>query len=315
MANRREFLRNMGLLTLGGMVAPELTFAAGGKKVKKAKKALGLQIYSLGPELNANGVAAGLQRIREAGYSYIELAGYNGAGQIGSVPMAEFKKYVDEAGLLVKSSHMNPRLGRGEKYGPDTANKIVDFWKKACEDHAVMEMPYIVQPGLPSINSLEDAQRCAEIFNKAGEIAKSYGMKWGYHNHDREFGKVTAGGKDVNLSRHARDGRFIEEVFITETDADKVCIELDVYWTVMGLQDPVEWIDKYKDRIEMLHIKDRLVLGQSGMLNFEQIFNHFYSHGHNTFFVEVEDTRSGKQFDRVAQSAQYLLNADFVKKG
>ncbi len=315
MANRRDFLKGMGMLTLGGMLAPEMALAASkkAKKVKKAKKALGLQVYTLGPELNAKNMGEGLARIRDIGYSYIELAGYNGNGQVAGLPMAEYKKLADDAGIQIKSSHMNPPMGRGEKYGPATASKICDFWKRACEDHAVMNMPYIVQPGLPSINSLEDAQRVAEIFNKAGEIAKSYNMQWGYHNHDREFGMVTAGGKDVNMSRHARDGRRIEEIFITETDADKVAIELDVYWTVMGLQDPVEWINKYKDRIKVLHIKDRLVLGQSGMLNFEQIFNNFYANGYDTFFVEIEDTRSGKQFERAAQSAQYLLNSKFVK--
>lgn len=107
--------------------------------------------------------------------------------------------------------------------------------------------------------------------------------------------------------------RFIEEIFITETDPSLVAIELDVYWTVMGQQDPVEWINRYKDRIQLLHIKDRLVLGQSGMMNFEQIFKNFNANGHNTFFVEIEDTRSGKQMQRMEESANYLLAADFVK--
>ena len=80
----------------------------------------------------------------------------------------------------------------------------------------------------------------------------------------------------------------------------------------MGGQDPVEWINKYADRIQLLHIKDRLVLGQSGMMNFEQIFKNFYANGHETFFVEIEDTRSGKQFERVQASAEYLLGSKFV---
>ena len=74
-----------------------------------------------------------------------------------------------------------------------------------------------------------------------------------------------------------------------------------------------EWINKYADRIQLLHIKDRMVLGQSGMMNFEQIFKNFYANGHNTFFVEVEDIGSGKQMQRVSDSAKYLLAADFVK--
>lgn len=316
MASRRDFLKGASLLTVGGMLVPELAFSAPAVKKNKAAKGktLGLQTYSLGPELNKDGkMAEVLVKLHDAGYTELELAGYDGNGKVSGVPMAEYKKMVDDAGLRVMSSHMNPRLDRGEKYGKETLSKISDFWKKACDDHAVFEMPYIVQPGLPGINSLEDAQAVAEVFNVAGEISKKYGMQWGYHNHDREFGRVTPGGDRVNTDHHARNGRQIEEVFITETDADKVAIELDVYWTVMGGQDPVEWIDKYPARIQLLHIKDRLVLGQSGMMNFEQIFKHFYANGQKTYFVEVEDIGSGHQMERVQASAQYLISSSFVK--
>lgn len=315
MSSRRGFLKQVSLFSLGAMVMPEVALAAGKKKkVRKTKKGrmLGLQTYSLGPELSGDKVAQGLVRLREMGYSCIELAGYNN-GKIGGIPMAEYKKMADDAGILIKSSHMNPNvLGRGEKYSKDNMGKLRDFWKRATEDHAILGLPYMVQPGLPSIGSIEDAQRVAEVFNIAGEETLKAGIKFGYHNHDREFGKVVSGGNSINMERNARDGRRIEEIFITETDPQKVLIELDVYWTVMGGQDPVEWINKYADRIQLLHIKDRLVLGQSGMMNFEQIFRNFYSHGHETFFVEIEDTRSGKQFDRAKASAEYLLGSDFV---
>lgn len=315
MQSRRGFLKQVSLFSLGAMMMPEIALGAGKKmKVKKSKngKMLGLQTYSLGPELRGENVAKGLVRLREMGYGCIELAGY-GKGKIGGIPMAEYKKMADDAGIIIKSSHMNPNvLARGEKYSKENMGKLRDFWKQATDDHAILGLPYMVQPGLPSIASLEDAQRVAEVFNIAGEETLKAGIKFGYHNHDREFGKVVAGGKSIEMGRHARKGRFVEEVFITETDPDKVLIELDVYWTVMGGQDPVEWINKYADRIQLLHIKDRLVLGQSGMMNFEQIFKHFYSHGHDTFFVEIEDTRSGKQFDRVRESAEYLLSRKFV---
>ncbi|MEE1087689.1 MAG: sugar phosphate isomerase/epimerase [Bacteroidaceae bacterium] len=315
MSSRRGFLKQVSLLSLGAMMLPETTFAAGkGKKAKKSAKGkmLGLQTYSLGPELQGDKVAQGLVRLREMGYGCIELAGYNN-GKISGIPMAEYKKMADDAGIIIKSSHMNPNvLGRGEKYSRENMGKLRDFWKRATDDHAILGLPYMVQPGLPNISCLEDAQMAAEVFNIAGEETKKAGIRFGYHNHDREFGKVVAGGKGIDMNRNARDGRRIEEVFITETDPDKVLIELDVYWTVMGGQDPVEWINKYADRIQLLHIKDRLVLGQSGMMNFEQIFKNFYANGHETFFVEIEDTRSGKQFERVQASAEYLLGSKFV---
>lgn len=39
--------------------------------------------------------------------------------------------------------------------------------------------------------------------------------------------------------------------------------ELDVYWAVMGQQDPVEWMENYPNRFKLLHIKDRWIIGDS----------------------------------------------------
>ena len=180
----------------------------------------------------------------------------------------------------------------------------------------------MVQPGLPNCKSAEDAQFVGEVFNAAGDITKQAGIQFGYHNHNYEFNKLVPGGTEP-ISFAIRGFRpeegqpmpkTVEEIFIESTDPSKVIFELDVYWTVMGGQDPVEWINKYADRIQMLHIKDRLILGDSGMMNFEKIFDAFYSHNHKYFFVEIEDTRSGVQFDRIKASADFLNARGFVKK-
>ena len=297
MTNRRDFLKSAGLLTLGASMLPEMAMAKKAKKAKPGKKQIGFQAYSLGPELAGANTAEGLKRLGAMGYTYMELAGFCGHSA------TELKQMVDDAGLKVVSTHLNPNTS-GQKYSKDNKQMIVDFWKKQIEEHAPFGMKYIVQPGLPRIETIDDAKRVADVFNAAGEAAKQAGLKWGYHNHNREFTRVKGEGSP---------DRFIEEIFITETDPSLVSIELDVYWTVMGQQDPVEWINKYKDRIELLHIKDRLVLGQSGMMNFEQIFKNFYANGHDTYFVEIEDTRSGKQMQRMEESANYLLTSDFVK--
>ena len=123
MASRRDFLKGASVLTLGGVLAPELAFSAPAVKKNKAAKGktLGLQTYSLGPELNKDGkMAEVLVKLHDAGYTELELAGYDGNGKVSGVPMAEYKKMVDDAGLRVMSSHMNPRLDRGEKYGKAT---------------------------------------------------------------------------------------------------------------------------------------------------------------------------------------------------
>ena len=101
MINRRDFLKNASLFTLGGLMAGKVGSADAAKPVTSetmAAKTVGLQIYSLGKELYAD-VPGGLKKIKQMGYTNLELAGYK-EGKIGGVDMMEFKKMVDDAGEM-----------------------------------------------------------------------------------------------------------------------------------------------------------------------------------------------------------------------
>jgi len=76
----------------------------------------------------------------------------------------------------------------------------------------------------------------------------------------------------------------------------------------------LDYFEKYPTRIQVLHIKDRSVLGQSGMMNFENIFKKAYSIGINEFYVEIEKIKANMtQFEGVKGCFDYLNNASFVK--
>ncbi len=242
------------------------------------------------------------------GYQTIELAGY-GKGKIRDIELMDFKKMADDAGITILSSHVNPPV---REYTKDNLNTIKEYWKKTADDHAKLGVKYLVQPGQPSTRNVEETKFVCEVFNEAGKIVKAAGIPFGYHNHDMEFAKVVPGGTEMKFGRHNK-GEKVYDIFLANTDPSLVFFEMDVYWAVMGQQDPVEYITKYADRIKVLHIKDRYVLGDSGMMNFEQIFKHFYANGHKDYFVEMEGTGSGHQFEGVKKSADYLLKSSFVK--
>ncbi|MDD4514037.1 sugar phosphate isomerase/epimerase [Massilibacteroides sp.] len=318
MTNRRDFIKSASFLTLGGLLVgntsckptPEATKAATQPVVKKR---IGLQIYSLGKELYAD-VPAGLKRVGEMGFTTIELAGYR-EGKIGDIEMSEFKKMSDDAGLQIISTHVNPPV---REYTPANKAEIAEFWKKAADDHAKIGVTYLVQPGQPSTRSVEETAFVGEVFNEAGQIAKAAGLSFGYHNHDREFSRVIPGGTEMKFGRggFGRDQEGVEivyDVLLQNTDPSLVFFEMDVYWTVMGQQDPVAYMQKNPDRIKLLHIKDKAVLGQSGMMNFENIFKQAYAIGIKDYFVELEGIGEGKQFGGVKGCIEYLQNAPFVK--
>ena len=316
MTNRRNFIKNSSMVAIGGFLAgkTEIVEASAISAANvNAVKRIGLQIYSLGKELETD-VPGGLKNIAKMGYSTIELAGYNN-GKINQTSMADFKKMADDASLEIISSHLNPPV---QSYSPANKNQIMEFWKKATDEHAAIGVKLIIQPGQPSTRNTEEVAYVGEIFNEAGKIAKEGGLSFGYHNHEGEFATVIPGGIESYIGRKYNGIKtpgkeIIYDGMLKSTDPSLVFFELDVYWCVMGQQDPVAYMKKYADRIKVLHIKDKAVLGQSGMMNFEMIYNQAYTNGIKDFFVELEGITGMTQFEGVKGCADYLLNAKFVK--
>ena len=332
MTDRRTFLRNLSLLTLGGLASQKLTAsnalstpaidATSAATGIEAKKKMGLQTYSLGQELLRD-LPNGLNRLAQMGFTDLEIFGYQEkTGQFGDynpkntlfVSAKDYKKMADDAGLQISSSHLTPSV---REYTKGNMPKFEEFWKKATDIHAELGVTCMVQPSLPRIENEDDAKRVCEIFNRAGEITKAAGILWGYHNHNNEFKRVLKAGEKPEEKPNPwapPKGTYIEELFMKNTDPDKVMFELDVYWTVMGQQDPLEWMENYSDRIKLLHIKDRWILGDSGMMNFPNIFKKAYEIGILGYYVELEGDPKGRtQFEGVEKSAAYLRNADFVR--
>ena len=322
MTNRRQFLRNASLVAATGVLAANNASAASPSPSTSSglrKKSFGLQIYSLtvrnAQEFN-NDVPGGLKRVAQMGYSTLELAGYNTEGRIGAVPMAEFKKYADAAGLQIVSTHVNPPANA---YTKDNIETIKEFWKKAADHHAAIGCKYLIQPGQPATRSTEEVAFVGEVFNEAGKIAKAAGLQFAYHNHENEFRRVVPGGTEMmpfgrgGFGRQPEGVKMVYDGMIEATDPSLVQFEMDVFWTVMGMQDPVAYMKKYANRIRVLHIKDVAILGESGMMNFQKIFETAYANGIANFFVELEGFSVGTQFEGVKGCADYLLSSPFVR--
>jgi sugar phosphate isomerase/epimerase len=342
MTNRRDFLRNSALLTAGGLVGSSLLNSCGtsAAAAPARKSFIGLQTYSVGSELSAD-VPAGLKRIYDAGYTDLELAGYRD-GMQGEYTMAEYKKMADDAGLKISGAHLSPS---SRNYTKEGMAEISEFWKKAVADHVILGVTTMVQPSMPAVTSEDDAKLIGEIFNNAGQIAKDAGIQWGYHNHSGEFTtRIMTAADQAEADRIAAEraayqaavaaaqasgaeaparmsfarapqGRTAEQLFLDNTDPALVMFELDCYWAVMGGQDPVQWLKNYPNRFKLLHVKDKWIIGNSGMMNWEMIFKTAYEIGITQWFVELENDGddSTTQFYGVEESAKYLLSRSFVK--
>lgn len=314
-------------MTAGGLLAGKASAAmvapnAEAAPMPNASKSFGLQIYSLQQELY-NDLPARLKEVKAMGYEKLELAGY-GKGKIGKMDMMEFKKMAEDAGLKIVSSHVNPSVEGVpfvREYTKELTPKIMEYWKATAADHAKLGCKYLIQPMMPSIENHDDAKLVCDVFNQAADVIKAEGIAtgFGYHNHNMEFNRVATEEQKAKLKGNPfaafmKVGDQIYDLMLRDTDPSKVYFEMDVYWTVMGQNDPVEYLQKHADRIKVLHIKDRAVFGQSGMMNFEMIFKQMYANGIQDYFVELEKMPDGRtQFAGVKDCAAYLEKAPFVK--
>ena len=178
MSNRRTFLKNISLLTLGGLASQQMLASNSVSEVLSnpgsvanaaAKKQMGLQTYSLGQELLKD-MPNGLQRLAKMGFTELEIFGYKeDSGKFGDysadnttfIAPKDYKKMVDDAGMKITSSHLSPSLG---DYSKENMAKFEEFWKKATDIHAELGVKCMVQPSLPRIENEDDANSRSQIF-------------------------------------------------------------------------------------------------------------------------------------------------------
>ena len=62
-------------------------------------------------------------------------------------------------------------------------------------------------------------------------------------------------------------------------------------------------MENYPNRFKLLHIKDRWIIGDSGMMNFPNIFKKAYEIGILGYYVELEGDKKGRtQFEGVVRA-------------
>jgi len=179
MSKRREFLKISGALAIGSFLSPISLLA----NEKRAEKPIGLQLWSVRKDMEADPRGA-LKQIADIGFKNLEAANYDNGKVYGMAP-TEFRTYVEDLGLKLRSAHLG-----GPKYSPDKKDEALDWWKKAAEDHKKMEAEYIIKPSMPLPTTLNELDTWNEYYNAIGDIAVDSGMKFGFHNHAREFEKI-----------------------------------------------------------------------------------------------------------------------------
>ncbi len=287
---RREFIKITGVSSLCMMAFPGMTSCSS----EGVASEYGLQVYTIRDALKKDFIGS-LKQVADIGYNYIELFGYD-AGKYFGYTIEETKKIIDDLGMTVNCSHI--ALGRSN---PEQIGTLMNGWEKTVEDAAKLRQKYVVCPYLQESErkSLDDYKSYADLFNKNAEIAKNYGLKFAYHNHNFEFDEL--------------DGEIPYEILLNRCDTDLVKFEMDMYWMEYARQDPLTYFDRFPGRFPLWHIKDLsgdedkfFTTVGDGVINWSKLFTHSKKAGLEFFYVEQDNSKNKLPFENIEKSLLYL---------
>ncbi|MCZ2818432.1 sugar phosphate isomerase/epimerase family protein [Modestobacter sp. VKM Ac-2984] len=219
-----------------------------------------------------------LRRLAEMGYRNVEpytLSGWTAE---------EYAALLDEYGLKASARHVDV----------DSPANPADI-EQIIEDNRTLGITYFGSgstAGAPWIGELTteaDWIAYAEYLDAVGEQARKAGQTLFIHNHDFEFTTVFG-------------DRTAFDILMQHTQKKNVVSQLDLYWVAYAGLDPVDVVEEYGKRIQLLHVKDlnpeldnRIEIVGRGSLDFPAIFD--AAHRVRYYVVEHDPRFGDPTFD------------------
>jgi sugar phosphate isomerase/epimerase len=184
---------------------------------------IGVMMYTVLARARAD-LEGTLARLAAIGYLGIETYGL-----VEEFGPSRVRAAISAAGLTLTSAHAPFPAGQRAEAVLDSSEELgarVLVWSMEREE----------------FGSPDAIRRGADRVNEAAERASARGMAIAYHNHFAEFSQF-------------HDGRQAYDLLLDSLD-DRVLVELDAYWAVLGGADPAEVIARLGNRVRLLHVKD-----------------------------------------------------------
>jgi sugar phosphate isomerase/epimerase len=244
---------------------------------------IGAQMYTVrSTTQNLGDLSTTLKRIADIGYTTVQVSG------VCSYEPQWMKDELKKAGLECVITH------------PET-EAFYDA-KKLVADHNIYNCKYIGLGSMPGgAGAIDAVDSFIEKFRPIGKAIKENGAYMMYHNHHYEF------TKDAN-------GIRVLDKIIEGFTPDELGFTLDTYWVQVGGGDPAAWLEKLKDRVPCIHLKD-LVMNKveqkmapvgHGNMNFERIIAAAENAGTEYMLVEQDYCYDEDPFVCLEKSYKYL---------
>jgi sugar phosphate isomerase/epimerase len=299
--SRREFLKTSAMALAGTAIISKTgcTARAGNPKTVTA-----VQLYCVRNEMQQNPLEA-LTQLAKMGYTNVEHANYVDHKFYGwHAP--EFKKVLDDLGLKMPSGHTVLRQDHWDEAG----SAFTAEWKRLVDDAAYMGQEYVISPSMNrnAYSTYDNYLRFMEIFNKCGELCKSNGMRFGYHNHDFEF-------------RETLNGQNLFDLMMKNTDADKVVMQLDTGNMYIAGAKAKDVLAQYPGRYDNIHVKDMIrttdgkyescLLGE-GLVGVREAADLARDSGTTLFVIEQESYQGKTPMQRMEENLAVMKSWGYL---
>jgi sugar phosphate isomerase/epimerase len=229
----------------------------------------------------AEELKATLYKIKQLGYSAIQVSG------IGPIAPEQVKAIAESLDLAICATHISY-----ERLSTDLDAVIQEHLSWKCKYVGIGSLPESYR------TSKEGYLAFAEEFNEISKKLATAGLQFIYHNHHFEFIKYQ-GITGMDLLLQAANPSF--------------GFELDLYWVQAGGANPVDWINKVKGRMQVVHLKDMAIIENNqvfaeigeGNLNWPAILQACRDSGVEWYVVE-QDTCLRDPFESLSISYSFL---------
>jgi sugar phosphate isomerase/epimerase len=217
-----------------------------------------IQLYSVRDVMESDYTGT-LEKLAEMGYTGVEFAGYGGL-------------LVQEMKQVLASNKLKPV---GSHVGLESLSKRLD---EEIEYHKILGTEYIICP-YSAIKTRDDTMKLAETLQPVITKINSAGLKFAYHNHAHEFVQD--------------DGEYLLDILFQNLPPT-AAMELDVFWIAHADVEPLAYMEKHKDKLKLIHVKQidkdkHCVDLDQGILDYRKIITKAKTLGVEQFILEQEE--------------------------
>jgi len=199
---------------------------------------IALQLYSVRDELSQD-FENTLLKVKEIGYDFVELSSFYGQ------TINKILEVCNAISLRIVSAHWQDLITEAH-----ITRAIERYLSIGCRYFIFPYLPKGFRPGE------EKFPYAADKIYEACKIFKEHGADFLYHNHDFEFYRLPNGQNCLDY--------LYDYIPLLKG-------ELDTGWTILAGENPIDYMEKYQQRIPIIHLKDFVRTNPNGGYRFAPV--------------------------------------------